>query len=88
MEKEKFHWVDESVVLNFDMPEHVKNELFELEEMDLKGDACYLFLAPKLEDNLHEEVISGCLTPGQVMKIVERYSGEKMYKWEEENDHL
>lgn len=69
----KFHEINENIVINFEVPEILKNLMLDAEEADLRNDGSYDNLADTIDVFSKNFYADGKLTLSQWETIVRRY---------------
>lgn len=73
--QKKYNWIDESIVIDFDMPLIMKNLILDMEKLDEKEDYGYLNYCEALDDLAKEAYVQGWLTKAQWNMLVRKYGG-------------
>lgn len=71
----KYNWIDESIVIDFDMPLIMKNLILDMEKLDEEEDYGYLNYCEALDDLAKEAYVQGWLTKAQWDMLVRKYGG-------------
>ena len=71
----KYHWVDDTIKIDFKLPKTVQQIVDELEEMDRDEDWCYFDRCEFIENYTKDFVYSGELTMKQRDLLCARYHG-------------
>jgi len=75
MKNKKFHWIDESIKIDFDVPESLQKMMESIEKMDLEEDYSYFNWIEVLDCDMKEYVNRGELTSKQRDLISDKYRG-------------
>lgn len=73
--QKKYNWIDESIVIDFDMPLIMKNLILDMEKLDEKEDYGYFNYCEALDDLAKEAYVQGWLTKAQWNMLVRKYGG-------------
>lgn len=71
----KFHWIDETIKIDFKLSEDIKSLMREAEKLDLADNPAYFNYAEAIEDSLKEYVLDGDITEKQWRLVCKKYGG-------------
>lgn len=73
--QKKFHWVDDSVIIDFPVAEWIEDAMKEIEDCDLREDYMYFTLIDALWVDLKNWMAKGKISEAQWDHIMSRYPG-------------
>lgn len=73
--KKKYHWINEDIVIDFPVPKSLLPIIAALEELDEKEDYCYFDWSEALDCSAKEFVVRGKLTKKQWDLLCAKYDG-------------
>jgi len=73
--QKKFHWVDDSVVIDFPVVEWIEKAMKEIEDCDLREDYMYFTLIDALWVDLKNWMDKGKISEAQCDHIMSQYPG-------------
>ncbi len=71
----QYHWVDDTIKIDFKLPKYLQSVVDELEELDQNEDWVYFDRCAFIENCTKEYIYSGELTMEQRDKLCARYHG-------------
>ena len=72
----KFHWVDDSVVIDFPVAKWIEDAMKQIEDCDLREDYMYFTLIDALWVDLKNWMAKGKISEAQWDHIMSRYPGQ------------
>lgn len=74
-EKKRYNWIDESIIIDFDIPKIMTNLILDMEQLDEEENYGYLNYCDALDDMAKEFYVQGKLTKAQWDTLVRKYGG-------------